>query len=66
MSLRIMVVDDEAEMATLFKRHFRREIRNGDILFHFALSGEKALENLDEDFDPELMLILSAGQPSSL
>ena len=38
MSLRIMVVDDEAEMATLFKRRFRREIRNGDILFHFVLS----------------------------
>ncbi len=59
MSFSILVVDDEADMVELFRRRFRREIRKGDCVMHFALSGEEALKILDQEIEPELMLILS-------
>ena len=33
MSLRVLVVDDEPDVMELFKRRFRREIRQGEIDF---------------------------------
>lgn len=30
----ILVVDDEKDVQTLFEQRFRKEIRNGDIIFH--------------------------------
>ena len=59
MSISILVVDDEEDVAELFKRRFRREIRNGDYAVHFALNGEEALDLLGREIEPELMLILS-------
>lgn len=59
MKFSVLVVDDEADMVELFRRRFRREIRKGDCVMHFALSGEEALELLHQEIEPELMLILS-------
>ena len=59
MIVSIMVVDDEPDVAELFKRKFRRELRNGDYVMHFAQSGEEALRKLDEGVEPQVMLILS-------
>jgi CheY-like chemotaxis protein len=59
MSFSILVVDDEADMVELFRRRFRRELRKGDCVIHFALSGEEALQILHQEIEPELMLILS-------
>ena len=39
MSISILVVDDEHDVAELFKRKFRRELRNGDYVMHFRLLG---------------------------
>ena len=36
MSISILVVDDEADVAELFKRKFRRELRSGEYEMHFA------------------------------
>ena len=56
--MKILVVDDEKDVQVLFEQRFRREIRNGDINFVFAFSGEEALGYLN-DHHHEAVLILS-------
>ena len=36
MSVSILVVDDETDVAELFRQHFRREARQGTYVLHFA------------------------------
>ena len=59
MSVSILVVDDEADVAELFRQQFRREVRQGIYVMHFAQSGEAALKMLAEGIRPELVVILS-------
>ena len=59
MTVSILVVDDEADVAELFRQRFRREVRQGLYVLHFAGSGEEALERLDTGIRPELIVILS-------
>lgn len=59
MSVSIMVVDDEPDIAELFRQRFRREARQGTYVLHFAGSGEEALAKLDGDIEPQLIVILS-------
>lgn len=59
MSVSILVVDDEPDVAQLFHQRFRREVRDGTYVLHFALSGEQALQMLGEGVRPELIVILS-------
>ena len=56
--MNILVVDDEHDVKDLFEQKFRKEIRNGDVKFGFALSGEDALNYLS-DMSHEAVLILS-------
>jgi CheY-like chemotaxis protein len=56
--MKILVVDDEKDMKTLFEQRFRREIRDGKVNFVFANSGEEALTYLHRH-DHEAVLILS-------
>jgi CheY-like chemotaxis protein len=58
MSFSILVVDDEPDIADLFRQRFRREVRQGQYVLHFAGSGEEALRRLAE-IHPELIVILS-------
>ena len=44
--MKILVVDDEKDMKTLFEQRFRKEIKNNIIEFDFAFSGEEALNYL--------------------
>ena len=37
--MKILVVDDEQDVKTLFQQRFRKEIRKGDLDFVFAFSG---------------------------
>jgi CheY-like chemotaxis protein len=46
MSVSILVVDDEADVADMFRQRFRHEVREGTYVVHFANSGEMALEQL--------------------
>jgi CheY-like chemotaxis protein len=55
----ILIVDDEADVAELFRQHFRREVQQGLYVMHFAQSGEEALTKLDTGIRPQLMVILS-------
>jgi CheY-like chemotaxis protein len=56
--MKILVVDDEKDMQTLFEQRFRKEIRNGEAQFVFAFSGEEALTYLNRH-EHEAVLILS-------
>jgi CheY-like chemotaxis protein len=58
MSFSILIVDDEPDIADLFRQRFRREVRQGQYVLHFAGSGEEALARLAE-IHPELIVILS-------
>ena len=55
---KILVVDDERDIQTLFEQRFRKEIKNGEMDFVFAFSGEEALEYM-KSHDQEAVLILS-------
>ena len=59
MSVSILVVDDEPDVAELFRQRFRRETRQGTYVMHFAGSGEQALDLLADEIQPELIVILS-------
>lgn len=58
MAIKILVVDDEKDMQTLFEQRFRKEIRSQTIDFAFANSGEEALTYLNLH-NHEAVLILS-------
>jgi CheY-like chemotaxis protein len=59
MTVSILVVDDEADVAELFRQRFRRETRQGTYVLHFANSGDEALALLAGDIEPELLVVLS-------
>ena len=59
MSFSILVVDDEPDIAEMFRQRFRREARQGTYVLHFAASGEEALDKLADGVRPELIVILS-------
>lgn len=58
--MKILVVDDEKDIQTLFEQRFRKEIRDNIVEFTFTFSGEEALEYLSlHELDQEAILILS-------
>jgi CheY-like chemotaxis protein len=59
MGVSILVVDDEPDVADLFRQRFRREMREGTYVMHFATSAAEALEQLSNEIEPELIVILS-------
>jgi two-component system chemotaxis response regulator CheY len=56
--MKILVVDDEQDVQVLFEQRFRKEIREKEMEFAYALSGEEALIYLNSH-DHEAVLILS-------
>ena len=59
MTVSILIVDDEPDVATLFRQQFRREAREGAYVLHFAFSALEALERLGREIEPRLIVILS-------
>jgi len=57
--MKILVVDDEQDVALLFQQRFRKEIRSGCAEFIFAFSGEEALAYVDDAASTDIVLILS-------
>jgi CheY-like chemotaxis protein len=53
------VIDDEPDVAEMFRQRFRREARDGTYVMHFAGSGEQALALLAGEIEPTLIVILS-------
>ncbi|MDB5278350.1 response regulator [Ferruginibacter paludis] len=56
--MKILVVDDERDIQTLFEQRFRKEIKDKSLEFVFAFSGEDALIYLNQH-EHEAVLILS-------
>ncbi len=56
--MKILVVDDEQDVKILFEQRFRKEIRDKEMEFVFAFSGEEALVYLNRH-EHEAVLILS-------
>ncbi len=56
--MKILVVDDEKDVQILFEQRFRKEVKNGEMEFAFAFSGEEALAYLHAH-EQEAVLILS-------
>ena len=59
MSVSILVVDDEPDVAELFRQRFRRETRQGKYVLHYATSGAEALDRLAGEIEPALIVVLS-------
>ena len=58
-SASILVVDDEPDVADVFRQRFRREARQGAYVMHFATSGAEALDRLAGEIQPALVAVLS-------
>jgi CheY-like chemotaxis protein len=56
--VKVLVVDDEQDVAVLFGQMFRREVRSGQMHLDFAFSGEEALSYLAEH-RADVVLVLS-------
>jgi DNA-binding NtrC family response regulator len=59
MTVRVLVVDDEPDVETLFRQQFRREIRQGLYTLEFALSGAAALDKLASHVGDDIILLVS-------
>jgi CheY-like chemotaxis protein len=59
MNMLILVVDDEPDVEVLFRRQFRRDLRNDRFTMEFAQSAPMALQRITEIGDRSLILILS-------
>ena len=59
MSALILVVDDEPDVAELFRQQFRRELRASRFVMEFAQSANEALERVGSEEAAKLILILS-------
>jgi CheY-like chemotaxis protein len=61
--MKVLVVDDEKDMQMLFEQRFRKEIRNGDIQFVFAFSGEEAMSYLNEHIHEAVLILSDINMP---
>ena len=59
MTVRVLVVDDEPDVETLFRQQFRREVRQELYALDFASSGRAALDILDSHIGEEIILLVS-------
>jgi CheY-like chemotaxis protein len=61
--MKILVVDDEADMQTLFEQRFRKEIKEKLVEFAFATSGEGALEYLEQHQHKAVLILSDINMP---
>jgi len=61
--MKILVVDDEKDVQVLFEQRFRKEIREGDMNFVFAFSGEEALNYLNQHVHEAVLILSDINMP---
>ena len=59
MDTKILIVDDERDIETLFRQKFRKEIRSKKLELDFAFSGQEALDILQHQEPPEIVYVFS-------
>ncbi len=61
--MKILVVDDEKDMQTLFEQRFRKEIRDHAVEFVFAFSGEEAIAYLNGNMHEAVLILSDINMP---
>ncbi|MBK7087580.1 MAG: response regulator [Chitinophagaceae bacterium] len=61
--MKILVVDDETDVRFLFEQRFRKEIRNHELDFDFAYSGEDALKSLNLHAREAVLILSDINMP---
>lgn len=61
--MKILVVDDEQDIQSLFEQRFRREIRSGEMEFVFSFSGEEALICLNNNHSEAVLILSDINMP---
>jgi CheY-like chemotaxis protein len=61
--MKILVVDDEMDVRSLFEQKFRKEIRDKVFTFNFAHSGEEAMKYLTEEGGTNLLILSDINMP---
>ena len=56
MTAKVLVVDDEPDLEALITQRFRRQIREGDLVFLFAHDGLEALDMIAGNGDVDLVV----------
>ncbi len=56
---KLLIVDDEKDVAVLYEQRFRRETASGEFSLHFAFSAEEALQYMKGLNPFDLVLIMS-------
>src|SRR5690349_24980423 len=61
--MKVLVVDDEQDVKVLFEQRFRKEIKNHEIEFAFAFSGEEALTYLNQHAHEAVLILSDINMP---
>ncbi|HTE29753.1 MAG TPA: response regulator [Chryseolinea sp.] len=61
--MKILVVDDEKDIQTLFEQRFRKEIKEKILEFAFAFSGEEALTYLNHHAHEAVLILSDINMP---
>ncbi len=61
--MKILVVDDERDIEVLFQQRFRREIREKEMHFVFAYSGEEAIRYLNQHVHEAVLILSDINMP---
>lgn len=61
--MKVLVVDDEKDVQVLFEQRFRREIKNKEMQFAFAFSGEEALHYMSDHVNEAVLILSDINMP---
>ena len=61
--MKILAVDDERDVQNLFEQRFRKEIKNGEVEFVFANSGNEAMSYLTNHNREEVLVLSDINMP---
>ena len=61
--MKILVVDDEMDVKSLFEQSFRKEIKNQELEFNFAFSGETAIDYLEAHLHEAVLILSDINMP---
>ncbi len=56
---KILIVDDEQDVESLFRQRFRKELREGEYVFHFCFAAEDAYHFISNLTPLDIVLVLS-------
>ncbi len=61
--MKILVVDDESDVQVLFEQRFRKEVKDKQVEFVFAFSGEEALSYLNQNTHEAVLILSDINMP---